>query len=127
MTVAVDQDDSWIKPRSEDRVTSIQVDEPPGQSIVVNHVGKILVTRHVLDKFSQRMNNLDPAQTWRHLAKTLASARLDTVQVSETRQDLDLAQHANQGIRLVDQLSRWCFVIAPNRQGRQTIVTAYLR
>ena len=129
MAAAVDhsQDDSWIKPRADQYVSELQIEEPPGEWVHVNKIGKVSITRHVIEKFAMRMNNIEPVEAWRALTKILSQARLEQVEVAEDRKVIDRERHFSEGIRLIDTLTKWCFVIATNKAGKQTIATAYLR
>jgi hypothetical protein len=126
-TVDHEQDDSWLKPRAEQYVTEIAVDGPPGEWIYVNQIGKVTVTRHAIEQFGKRMNNLEPLEAWRALSKLLRDARPVKVDVSDDRKDADKVVHASEGTRWMDTLTKWRFVIATNKHGQPTITTTYYK
>lgn len=125
--VKVDKDDSWIMPRADNLQSELTITEPLGQLINIPHLGKVAVTRHVIDQYTQRMNNIEPHLAWKQLNKTLDNAKMETIATDEKRKIHDQLHHAQEGVRLYDQLTKWCFVIADNKYGKKAIVTAYIR
>lgn len=125
--VKVDKDDSWIMPRADNTLSELTITEPMGQLINIAQLGKVAVTRHVIEQYTQRMNNIEPHLAWKQLSKTLDTAKLESIEADDKRRVHDQLHHAQEGIRLYDQNTKWCFVIADNKFGKKAIVTAYIR
>lgn len=126
-TVQVSKDASWILPRSENNVSELTITEPIGQLVMLSNFGKVAITRHVVDQYIQRMNNIEPHLAWKQLVRTLANAKIIALPNDELRREHDQMHHQTSGTRFYDRESRWCFVVADNPNGKKAIVTAYIR
>lgn len=124
--VQVEKDDSWILPRAENNVSELLISEPPGQLVNLATVGKVAITRHVVDQYIQRMNNIEPHLAWKQLTRTLENAKLVTLENDSKRKEHDMAHHRSEGVRYYDSETKWCFVVTDNAQGKKAIVTAYV-
>lgn len=125
--VKITDDASWILPRADNNLLELKITEPFGQMIHIPGYGKVAITKHIIDQYSRRMNNIEADQAWKILTKTLAHGNLRELNSNEQRKGHDQANHEQEGLRLFDSITRWCFVIAPNSYGRNAIVTSYIR
>lgn len=125
-TVQISKDDAWISPRTIHEAQFITITEPPGQLVSMATIGKVAVTKHIIDQYRQRMNNIEPDVAWKLLTKTLETVRPILLVNDDKRKLRDQIHHRNEGARYYDKDSKWCFVVADNAQGKKTIVTAYI-
>lgn len=125
-TVQISKDDAWINTRSSQEPQTLTITEPPGQLVAMATVGKVAVTKHIIDQYRQRMNNIEPDAAWKLLTKTLEMVRPILLSNDSKRQLHDQTHHRSEGERYYDKESKWCFVVANNPQGKKAIVTAYI-
>lgn len=121
--IAIEQTADWVKPRADQNLASIEVSEPPGEFIGTQRFGKVCVTKHLMDQFCKRMNNIEPVDAFKLLTRLLNE--------TEVEQQTGVDGKDDSGRKLLAKLyhrqSKWCFVIVENWWGRPAIATAYVR
>lgn len=122
--VAINEDDSWVKPRADHNICDLSVTGPVGEWVNIYRFGKVCITRHVIEQFCKRMNNIEPVEGWKHLNTIVNETELEHIGADvKTADEVDIGAVA----KLYHRKSKWCFVIAKNALGQPAIATAYTR
>lgn len=122
--IDISEDDSWIKPRADNNVCELSVTGPIGEWVNIYRFGKVCITRHVIEQFCKRMNNIEPVEGWKQLNTIVNETELEQLGADvKSAEEVDIGAVA----KLYHRKSKWCFVIARNPYGQPAIATAYTR
>jgi len=112
---------TWILPRAENDQSELTVSGPQSQFIVTKLLGKIAVTKHVIDQFIVRMNNIEPHEAWKALTQILNSSQLAPIPQTSSCHKYD-----HEAQRYLDKNTLWCFIIGKNANDESAILSAYI-
>jgi len=127
--IEVDKDDRIFHEQSHDQVEDLVIGTPKPETIMVNGIGEVKVTRHVLEKLAMRLpgsENKEISSLWRKL-KVIAADKA----VREVTRDRKLfagiayaGKGNKEGRYFLNPKLNMVMIVTSNTHGRQ-LVTAY--
>jgi hypothetical protein len=121
--VGIEQECDWIKPRADQNVSDLEVSEPLGEWVNIYGFGKVCITKHAIDQFSERCNHISPAEAFRSLSNLVNETQLERIPENPSKEERESKAIA----KLFHRRTKWCFVIVNNSYGKPAIATAYPR
>lgn len=117
--IVVSHDTTWLKTPNGTPGETLTIRQPLRSLLTVPAVGPVEVSAHALDRFGQRLCQLEPSERWRLLRRIATGAR------QRVEPPINHAPAANRpGELWVNPDLRWGFVLV-RQKTRPVMVTAY--
>lgn len=122
--LTVERDEEWIKPRAMNNAERIEVNGAENSFIDLPGVGRVSITRHVLERMNQHLNYPGEADVLRQIRR-IGSSRLTELKQSEASLQKAEQKHGQAGRIFENKLMRCQLVIKENRDNSLYLATAY--
>lgn len=122
--LTVERDEEWIKPRAMNNAERIEVNGAENSFIDLPGVGRVSITRHVIDRLNQRLNFIGEAEILRQIRR-IASGPLTDVRQSEERIQNAIQKYGKAARIFENKLMRCQLVIRENNDKSLFLATAY--
>lgn len=109
LEIDVSKDASWLLPRAQNDIETVEIREPLSEVIEIPNLGLVEVTDHAITQYASRLANVDQPDLWRLFRQ--AVARLRRVDLSEEQVMQKAAKHGEAGELWVNDALRWGFVV----------------
>jgi len=123
--IEVGKDEKWL---SSEYVPLDELDasKPIDEKIIVNGVGEVLLTSHVVERYAERNSIVKLGDAWRKLTKIAASDKVREIEKNNPDTKLKYAiKGREEGRYFLHPIRDVVFVVAKNNNGELALVTVY--
>lgn len=124
--LAIERNSHQARPTPLHNSATLSINAPAGTDVTVPGMGPVRLTHHVMQQFRMRLNHPPYPVAWAELQRLLTTGRLQPLPVSDRTSARDQERHRHAGMRLIDPVSQWVFVLV-EVDGKPTLVTAYIQ
>lgn len=121
--IRLSSDSSWVKPRAEERRSSLTIAASLDATAPLPMFGPVIVSEHALLRFCERSAAKDPHRAWAALTGVMQRASRLVVPTADAQRTID-DEFGRQAVLLYDQLERWQIVLTPPLDQRSLPVVA---